>query len=125
MAAGATATRVRLTGGGARNRFWSQMFADVLGMPIEISDVEETGARGAALVAGVAVGAYPDLSSAMATATGIARSHQPDAARAAIHTQRFAIHRSLVEAMGPAWLALAHVPDDSALGLPGQADTEV
>ena len=124
VTAGATATRVRLTGGASRNWFWSQMYSDVLGMPIEISDVEETGARGAALVAGVAVGAYPDLATAMATATGVSRSHQPDAARAAIHTQRYAIHRSLVHAMGPAWLALSDGPDDSAVGRDGRAPAE-
>jgi L-xylulokinase len=124
VTAGATATQVRLTGGGVRNRFWSQMFADVLDMPIEIPDVEETGARGAALVAGVAVGAYPGLPEAMETATGVARRHHPDARNAPIHTQRFAIYRSLVEAMGPAWLALSRVPDDSTGGQLGQADAD-
>ena len=72
-AAGATPRRVRLTGGGARSGFWSQMFADVLGMPIEIPDAEETGARGAALAAGVAIGAYRDLDEAMDRATRVAR----------------------------------------------------
>jgi L-xylulokinase len=104
---GATPTRVRLTGGGARSGFWSQMFADVLGLPIEIPDAEETGARGAALAAGVGIGMYRDIDEAMDTATDVARSHQPNADHADVYARRFEIYRQLVDAMEPVWQALS------------------
>jgi L-xylulokinase len=108
---GATATRVRMTGGGARSTFWSQMFADVLGLPIEIPDAEETGARGAALAAGVGVGVYRDIDDAMGRATGVARSHQPNADHADVYAKRYEVYRELVDAMAPAWHALASDQD--------------
>ena len=107
MGVGATATRVRLTGGGARSAFWSQMFADVLGMRIEVPDAEETGARGAALAAGVGIGVYRDIDEAMDNATGVASGYQPNPDLSSVYARRFEIYRRLVEAMEPVWRALA------------------
>ena len=53
---------VRATGGGARSDVWLQIKADVLGVPITALDCREVGAAGTAALAGVAVGAYGDLS---------------------------------------------------------------
>ena len=55
---------VVLAGGGANSREWSQMFADVLQMPVETTEVSELGALGAAMVAGVGVGTFTDLNEA-------------------------------------------------------------
>jgi L-xylulokinase len=115
MDVGAVATSVRLTGGGARSAFWSQMFADVLGMRIEVPDAEETGARGAALAAGVGIGAYGDIDEAMDRATGVASVYLPNLEVASVYAQRFEIYRQLAEAMGPTWQALA-APDGETLG---------
>jgi L-xylulokinase len=112
VAAGATPGRVRLTGGGARSGFWSQMFADVLGMPIEIPDAEETGARGAALAAGVAIKAYRDLDEAMDRGTRVARAYTPDPEHAAIYDRRFEMYTQLVDAMGPFWRRLGTAVED-------------
>jgi len=109
---GASATRVRLTGGGARSAFWAQMFADVLDMRVEIPDAEETGARGAALAAGVGIGAYRDIDEAMDKAAGVVRAHAPDPANLDVYARRFDIYRQLVEAMKPTWQALASDPGD-------------
>ncbi len=48
----------RLTGGVSRNPAFAQMFADVLGMPVTVTDTDEAAAWGAALCAGAAVGLY-------------------------------------------------------------------
>jgi L-xylulokinase len=107
VGAGATPERIRLTGGCARSELWSQMIADVLGMPIEVPDAEEAGARGAALAAGVGVGAYPDIDTAMARATRVARSHRPDPGSADSHAQRYGIYRALTEALEATWRRMA------------------
>ena len=51
---------LRVDGGGTANGFLMQFQADVLGIPIEVAAVQETTARGAAYLAGLAVGFWPD-----------------------------------------------------------------
>ena len=60
--AGAAASCLRITGGGARSRTWSQIKASILRMPVLIMD-EKSGSVpfGDALIAGHALGIYPDL----------------------------------------------------------------
>ncbi len=69
---------VRLGGGGARGSLWRQIQAAVYGHPVEILEAEEGGAFGAALLAGVGVGAWPDLESAAAEAIKVAQTVTPD-----------------------------------------------
>ncbi|MFN9896872.1 MAG: FGGY-family carbohydrate kinase, partial [Acidobacteriota bacterium] len=42
---------VRLSGGGARSPFWSQLFADILAQPVSLLETQEGSAYGAALLA--------------------------------------------------------------------------
>jgi L-xylulokinase len=69
--------KVRLCGGAARSRFWSQLFADVLNRTVEIPAGEEVGALGAVLCAGVAVGWWPSLDVAQAEVVRVARRFEP------------------------------------------------
>jgi xylulokinase len=63
---GIPVTRIRLGGGGARGPLWRQIQADVYGHPVELLAAEEGGAFGAALLAGVGVGAWPVVQSSLA-----------------------------------------------------------
>ena len=54
-----------LTGGGAKSAFIRQLQADVFGLPVTTVNREEGGAYGAALLAAVGVGAFPDLQTAV------------------------------------------------------------
>lgn len=47
-----------LVGGGARNKVWTQMRADILGIPIRIADVSESTVLGAAMYAFAGAGVY-------------------------------------------------------------------
>ncbi|WEY37676.1 FGGY-family carbohydrate kinase [Paraburkholderia sp. SUR17] len=49
---------IRLTGGAARSAPWAQIFADVLGLPVEITGCSELGALGAVMASAVGIGAY-------------------------------------------------------------------
>ena len=53
-----------LTGGGAKNPLIRQLQADVFGLPVTTVNREEGGAYGAALLAAVGAGAFPDLKTA-------------------------------------------------------------
>ena len=61
---GAVPARLLLTGGGARSAFLRTLQAEVFGLPVGRTDREEGPAYGAALLAAVGAGAFPDLESA-------------------------------------------------------------
>lgn len=61
---GVPVNRVRVTGGGARSALWKQIQADVYGHAVETIAADEGGAYGAALLAGVGTGVWPDVDEA-------------------------------------------------------------
>ena len=69
---------MRLSGGGANSRFWSQMIADVTGIPVEVPEGTQFGAKGAALCAVVAIGAFSSIDEACRATYVPARRHEPD-----------------------------------------------
>ena len=103
LAAGARLDSARLIGGGARSLVWGQMFADVLGIPIEVPQGTEIGARGAALCAGIGVGVYADYADAAARAVVIERTHTPDPAATARYRAAYAEYQRLADAMHEPW----------------------
>jgi len=60
----ATFSQVRVIGGGAGSDLWTQIKADVLGLPYVRLQREDVGALGCAVMAGHAVGIYPDMATA-------------------------------------------------------------
>lgn len=62
--AGVAIKEIRVTGGGARNSFWLQTLADILGLPVKPIESPEGGALGAAILAGVGVGVYKNFAEA-------------------------------------------------------------
>ncbi len=66
-----------VTGGGARCTFWMQMIADRLNAPVYRSASTEAGCLGAAVLAAVGAGWYPDIESASAAMVSISDSIQP------------------------------------------------
>jgi xylulokinase len=56
----------RVSGGGARSELWLQIVASVLELPLERVAVDEGAAFGAAILGGVAAGAWPDVHAAVA-----------------------------------------------------------
>ncbi|MEA2630859.1 MAG: xylulokinase [Chloroflexota bacterium] len=76
---------VRATGGGSRNTWFIQLIADVTGIPVEVVAQDEPGAFGAAILAGVGVGVYASVSSAVERLVTVARRFEPDAGRGALY----------------------------------------
>jgi xylulokinase len=69
-----------LTGGGARNPFIRRLQADIFGLPVTTVNREEGPAYGAALLASVGVGAFPDLKAAVECTLRRAALTAPDPA---------------------------------------------
>jgi L-xylulokinase len=100
---GAHIEMVRLSGGGSRSRVWTQIFADTLRLPVEVADGSEMGARGAAISAGIGVGAYRDHADATARAVRIVRRQEPGPQATPHYLARYAEYRRLLEAMQTPW----------------------
>jgi xylulokinase len=79
---GIPVTSIRLGGGGARGPLWRQIQADVYGMPVALLAADEGGAFGAALLAGVGVGAWPTVEQACAATVQVAEVIEPLHAKA-------------------------------------------
>lgn len=101
-AIGQPVEEVVLVGGGARSGFWAQMFADATGRRIVVAEGSEFGARGAALLAGIAVGVYASHSAAAATLS-IAQRYTPEASAARAYDLLYPLYRHLVQSSREAW----------------------
>ncbi|HWF74533.1 MAG TPA: xylulokinase [Solirubrobacteraceae bacterium] len=66
LSGGAAAEFGRVSGGGARSELWLRIVASVLELPLERVAVDEGAAFGAAILGGVAAGAWPDVGTAVA-----------------------------------------------------------
>ena len=67
-----------LTGGGAKSPFVRRLQRDVYGLPVQTVNREEGPAYGAALLAAVGAGAFPDLRAAAAATLEAGRPEPPD-----------------------------------------------
>lgn len=94
---------IRLAGGASRSEIWAQMFADVLGLPIEITDGTELGARGVAIASAVAIGAHPDFETAIGKMVRVRRRCEPSPARHTAHAKKFARFQALSKALARDW----------------------
>ena len=100
------AGRAGLTGGGSSSPLLAQLFADTLGMPIDIAENQEASALGAALCAGVSAGVFTSLAQAGARACRIQRTVQPQPERHAQLTGAYDLYMQLIAEMKSSWPAL-------------------
>jgi L-xylulokinase len=73
---------------------------------LAIAEAEELGALGAAIIAAVGAGLYPDLETAVASMTRIRARIEPDAALAEILARRSVGFKALRNALNPLWTTL-------------------
>ncbi len=93
--------RVRVTNGGARSRVWTQVTADVLGLPLERLASGGGSALGAAFAAGMAVSAFSSWAEVerFTTVEGVVEPRTDDAYEHAYRRYR-ALYPALKEVMG-------------------------
>ena len=107
-ALGLSIQQVRASGGGARSPLWRQILADVFNAEIVTVDVTEGAAYGAALLAGVGAGVYPDVAAACAAAVRVTGSTDPGPA-VPIYADYYPRYRALYPALAPEFAAIARV----------------
>jgi xylulokinase len=77
-ARGISLPELRLAGGGTVHPAWRGILADVLQRPLHVVPNPGASARGAALLAGIAAGVYPDAQATLPTAPSIETTIYPD-----------------------------------------------
>jgi len=71
-------TQGRISGGGARSDLWAKIAASVLELPLQRVAVDEGAAFGAAILGGVAAGAWPDVQAGVKATVRPQREIEPD-----------------------------------------------
>ena len=80
---------IRLCGGVAKSPMWCQMFADVLEKPVELTEVSELGALGAAMCAGIGAGLFADCKDAVAKCVKITKVYTPDEKKVSAYKEAY------------------------------------
>jgi xylulokinase len=102
-ALGVGGEEIRVVGGGARSTLWLQIKADVTGRPTRRVLGDCATSTGAAMLAGVAAGAFADLEAAVGACVELDPVPVlPDAGTAAVYEESYAAYRSLFDAV-QAW----------------------
>ncbi len=100
--------QVRISGGGARSPLWRQIMADVLNAELVTVNTTEGAAFGAALLAGVGAGLYPDVDTACRATIQITGRSIPGV-DAAIYPPYYERYRALYPALAGEFKAIAAV----------------
>jgi L-xylulokinase len=100
------AQTARLTGGVSRNPAIAQLFADVLAMPVVITDTDEAAAWGAALCAGAGVGLFGRFDADPRDLADVAVTYRPRVDHVAHYAARFAAYRNIATSMPDMWSQL-------------------
>ena len=102
-------TEVRLTGGAARSAALRRILAAVLNASVRTSSREEAGAAGAAMIAALSVGLYPDMEACAAAWVTplLGEADRPDEDLAAVYDKGFAVFQDAHEALRPIWRKMA------------------
>jgi xylulokinase len=93
--------RLVAVGGATRNQFWMQNKADVLGLPIEVPEVEEATPLGAAILAGIGIGLYRDEQDAFEQVYKPGKTYWPDTQLAVKYAEWYQIYKQLYPALKP------------------------
>ena len=84
-----------------KNALAMQIYADVLGMPVQIVDAAEGPALGSAIYAAAAAGVYPDAAEgARRMGAKISRTYHPDPEAAAVYAQLYREYKTLHDYLG-------------------------
>jgi sugar (pentulose or hexulose) kinase len=82
-----------VVGGGAKSRLWNQIKADVTGLPVNVPEITETTALGAAFLSLVGIGAYASLSEVSEDIVKIRECIEPDPANESVYTEAYQRYR--------------------------------
>lgn len=92
---GVKVKEIRAIGGGAKSSVWQQILADILGKEINLLNVEEGPAFGAALIAGVGVGVYGSFTEAVSGIVKVQKTIVPRIQNTEKYNQYYQLYKKL------------------------------
>ncbi len=95
--------QIMLLGGGARSELWAQIRADVARREVVVPARVDTCALGACVLAAVAIGAQPDLPSAVRLLPRDQKTFAPNSAQGQHYDAAYADYRRLFGCLEPLW----------------------
>ncbi|MGL5721401.1 MAG: FGGY-family carbohydrate kinase [Brevinema sp.] len=96
-------SRIFLAGGGSNSVALAQIVSDCLGVPVNISESTELGAKGAALAAGVSSGLFPSIETGIQSFRNQTKEFTPNLVNTNIYHEFFEIYQGLREIYPPLW----------------------
>jgi len=96
-------TEARLTGGASRNPAFAQMFADILGISVTVTETDEAAAWGAALCAGAGSGIFGSPDDDPRDLDSLQQTYRPDTGRSTAYQTRYELFRDIADALQPLW----------------------
>jgi xylulokinase len=96
---GLSTDQLLLTGGGAKSPFVRRLQAEVYGVPVMTVNREEGPAYGAALLAAVGIGAFPDLRAAASATLKRSNPEAPSPGAHRAYDEAYARYRALYPAL--------------------------
>lgn len=87
--------RTKICGGGAKSPLWKKIFANVLGIPVDIIKTEEGPGYGGAILAAVACGEYESVERAAEKLVEVVDTVEPEAALTEKYEERYQKFRSI------------------------------
>lgn len=92
---GVAIRNLRIGGAAASSRVWNQIIADILGKKIVSLTQSHTEVLGAAILAGVGLGVYPDISSAIEKTVIPGEEFKPDPEALAAYDRLYPMYKNL------------------------------
>lgn len=105
--------QVRVSGGGAKSVVWRQILAEVLGTELVTVNTTEGAAYGAALLAGVATGAWSDVDTACEQTIHLMDRVKPDGKNVSRYAEMYRQYQSLYPSLRSISHSLSAIESDS------------
>lgn len=92
---GLNINEIRIGGAAAASSVWNQIIADILGKSVVSMTSSHTEVLGAALLAGVSIGAYPDFPTALEKTIVVDKAFDPDQRASDAYNRLFPMYKTL------------------------------
>ena len=99
--------RSKICGGGFKSPLWKKIFANVLGIPLDLDKTEQGPGYGAIILAMVGCGVYNDVRSAADELVSVCSTVQPEEALVELYNERYSKFRQIYPAMKNLFAELA------------------
>lgn len=94
---------IRLAGGAARSKVWTQMFADVMNCPVETVSADETGALGCSVAVATALGDYAGPAEAASAMCHLSAPVYPNPEAVKAYDRKYKLYQKTIECLNDLW----------------------